>query len=93
MRKKYKIQFYVPGFCNSVLSSLRRTLVRFVNNRANAKTVYFLLYFLCMIVFSSCTKIINVKINEAAKKIVIEGTISYGDTAYPEVKNFRNQKL
>ncbi len=88
---KNKIQFYVPGFYNSVLASLRRTLVRSENNCTNTKRVcFYAILFLCV---SSCTKVINVNFKEADKQLVIEGIVPYADSSVrgleptlPEVK-------
>ena len=86
MKRKYKIQFYVPNVWNSVVASLRRTLQRLVNNWAKTKAVCFCAFFFLLICFSSCTKVIHVPLKEADKQLVIEGTIAYGDTTIPQVK-------
>lgn len=72
---------------------LRRTLVRSENNWATAKTVCFYAFLFLLVCLTSCTKVINVKLNEADKQLVIEGIVPYGDSGflwlepvYPQVK-------
>ena len=64
----------------------RITLVRSENNEAKTKAVCFYAFFILLISFSSCTKVIHVPLNDADKQLVIEGTIAYGDTSFPQVK-------
>ncbi len=65
---------------------LCHSLVRSENNGATAQTLLLFTGFFLLTAMCSCEKVISLKLNEAAKKLVIEGTVTNMDTLYPEVK-------
>ena len=73
----------------------RISLQRSENNLARCKTLPYLIKIFILISFFSCEKVIDINLEEADKKIVIEGTVPYGfSNEYPEVrisktKNFK----
>ena len=48
--------------------------------------LFFILAFIAACFLFACEKVISVNIDEADKKLVIEGTVSNNDTIYPQVK-------
>ncbi|MDQ2753003.1 MAG: DUF4249 domain-containing protein, partial [Bacteroidota bacterium] len=81
-----KYRFMVRAFVSPVDRLLRRTLVRSENNWVKTKAVCFCTFFFLVLCLSSCTKVINVQLKEAEKQLVIEGSVAYGDTSFPQVK-------
>ncbi len=65
---------------------LRRTLQRSEIHLATVQIPFYLIGFSLLIFFSSCEKVIDIKLKEADKKIVIEGTVSYNSGEFPEVR-------
>jgi hypothetical protein len=81
-----QIHFWVTNIHTSIGQLLRRTLVQPSLHAAKRKLMLSFAALMLLLSFSSCEKVIEIDIEEADKKFVIEGTVSNIATEASEVK-------
>ncbi len=76
MNTKYRTVIMGRALATPIDRLLRRSVQGSEKNRAICKALHYFILLFLFSVLSSCEKVINVKLTEADKKIVIEGNIS-----------------